>query len=377
MTAGPTGTADSGPSGHDDPGGSTDAPTADTGISGPRPTPDTTWPEGWPGEGPGAWPGDGPDDWSEDWRDDPVGADGADTGRSRARRWWWLVGVALVPWLVLAVTVLPDDGAPGASAPSSSAPSSPAPSPVSPPGGARSAPSDPDTDPATGAGHPTTAGDSRPPPTLRDPATGDPSSGAPRIREAVAVAGVVARAWLTDLGPSMRVPGIKPVGRGYVDQLHVAGVDHPAPGAVVVTLLAVLLEKTDGRYTSASLRRLAVPVVTGADGASPAGRPWWLPTPRLSQRTLPTEDLEDPGLLVDAGAALTAAGYSSVDVRSLRRTGSWPYVVTARAVAPGERRVARHLVWLRAEGARLVVAGTPARGRPGDTTAAVPAERAP
>ncbi len=175
--------------------------------------------------------------------------------------------------------------------------------------------------------------------------------------DAAAAAITVARAWLGDVGPPLEL-GLGRAGTGaYVEHLAVEAVDHPAPGAVVVTLVAVLLDAERGTYRSARVVRLGVPVRLDGDGARPAGSPWWLPAPELAPSTPTWRQVEEGPELAEAGAALEAAGYRSVEVRSLDRSDGWPWRVLAFATAPGAATPAEHTVWLREHLGQLVVAG--------------------
>lgn len=319
--------------------------------------------------------GDSRDPWGEPrgegpldplWPDErPVGRTGPDPPGRRPRS-RWLMALAVVPWLAVVALLLRPGAPPGPGAQGSGAADPRA-------GGA-----------ADGTGNAAGAAPSRATPPAPGPtATPTPGVGSlgtvvrsgartgPEMPDATALAAVVARTWIGGVGPTVTVPGV-PAGAGaagdvYVDQVALAGVDHPAPGAVVVTLSAVLLHRDGDRYARASVRRLAVPVRLDGRGASPAGQPWWLPAEDLEARPPATEPLGDPALLAEAGAALRAAGYREVAVEALTATDGWPLVATAGARAPGERARRDHVVWLRRHLDGLVVAGD--RPRPGTTPA--------
>ncbi|MDP8961323.1 MAG: hypothetical protein M3N32_06905 [Actinomycetota bacterium] len=195
--------------------------------------------------------------------------------------------------------------------------------------------------------------------------------------DAAAVAVAVARAWLGDVGPPLDL-GLGRAGTGaYVEHLAVEAVDHPAPGAAVVTLVAVLLDTDDGAYRSARVVRLGVPVRLDGTGAYPAGSPWWLPAPELTAAPPQWTPVEQQPELAEAGAALEAAGYRSVEVRSLERSEGWPWRVVAVATAPGAATPAEHTVWLRDHLGHLVVAGwLPPRQAPTGSPEPVEAPRA-
>lgn len=273
----------------------------------------------------------------------------------RPRRRWVLPLIAVVPWTVVLAVVLRT--APPAPDPLTGPPSA-SPSPV-----------------AVGATAPSARPSaSRPADGPADGAATVVTSGArvhPRLGDATALATVVARAWITDVGPTLEVEGAE-LGRAgdrYAEHLAVEAVDHPAPGHAVVTLLAVVLRRSGDAYDRVEVRRLAVPVVLDADGAAPAGAPWWLPGPSLEHRGAVTTPVEDEQLLMDAGAALAAAGYRDVDVRALSTTDGWPLVVHAHAVAPGADGPADHSVWLRQHLDGLVVAGDLPRTPPAEPAA--------
>jgi hypothetical protein len=192
--------------------------------------------------------------------------------------------------------------------------------------------------------------------------------------EAAGVAHLVAREWLDDIGVPLGIEAIERSATGaYVEHIIVESVDIPAPDAAVVTLVAVLLDVEEGTYSDARAVRIAVPVHLAREGARPAGTPWWLPGPDLRPITVGEQALDDdPTVLADAGAALQAAGYREIDVRSVALSDRWPIVVSATGVAPGQSAPAEHRVWLRQHLDGLVVAGwlpdviTDDEGRPLD-----------
>lgn len=265
-----------------------------------------------------------------DWlRDDEDDGHGRRTSRTAA-----IVALAAIPWIVVATLVLRPDPAPrapavvGAVEEATSEPAAPADVPTS------TAP----------AGQVHTFGETRSSTTLAD---------------AAAVAVPVARAWASGAGSALPLEGMAPTGEPvYVEHLAVEAVDLPAPGAAVVTLLAVVLEVDDGRYGDAHVRRLAVPVHVDEGGARPAGAPWWLPSPDLGVAPAVTgEPIDDPDLVLEAAEAVAAAGYADVDVTSLAASDGWALVATVRATAPGADAPADHVLWLRRHLEGLVVAG--------------------
>lgn len=267
----------------------------------------------------------------EDWDLD------AEPAPAPRRRGPWLLAVGAIPWVVLTVVLLRPTAGGTASAS----------------GGASPQVSGVVDDPAPGAtpGEPTVPAEVA---TVTAAATG----AVPTVAEAGAVAVVVARGHLTGVGPVLAVAGAAPAPDRYVEHLAVESVVHPGPGAVVVTVLAVVLTIEDDRYDAVEVIRLAVPLTFDRTGASPAGPPWRLPPPDLGDRPLTVgEPIDDPVLLTEAGAAVTAAGYAVDDVVGLAATVSWPLVATVDATAPGEAAPRRHHLWLRSHLGELVVAG--------------------
>lgn len=248
--------------------------------------------------------------------------------------------VAAIPWLVVAAAVLGPGGRRDLpiTAPVSST------TPVVPPSGSAD-------QPATGSVTRSPAG---------EPASVVSSSArtTATLAEAAAIGLVVGRAFATGHGAPLDVDG---AGRsaldGYVEHLVVEAVDHPGPDAAVVTLLAVVLHAQDGRYATAEVRRLAVPVHVDGGGARPAGTPWWLPPPDLTAREVALTDVADEDLLVAAAEAIAAAGYVDVATLTLSTTAAWPLVADLTATAPGDTAPTSHRLWLRRHLDGLVVAG--------------------
>lgn len=252
--------------------------------------------------------------------------------RSSGARPPWLLVAGVAPWIVVVVLLLGRSGA----APAAEAGTEPA------------AAASPDAAPTRAPTAPTAR------------VIGSAARTAVDEDDLRATATVVARAWLGGLGPRLELDlDGAASGDGYVEHLVVEGVDHPGPGAAVVTLLAVVLQAEGDRYDTAHLRRLAVPLHVDGSGARPAGTPYELTAPSLSAIPLePSGDpLDAPELVLAAREALLAAGYSDVTVASLHRTAGWPLLATATARAPGASDAGTHLVWLREHLGELVVAG--------------------
>lgn len=299
------------------------------------------------------------------WEDDDEPTDRR-LGRGRL-----LAVLAAIPWLIALVVLLrsaddPEmpptpDGAPAAAATHGTA--SP---PVDDAAGA--------DDPARAASRSTaTAADADGSSTAE--ASGPGAVGGPRTTvtgaDAVAMATAVARAWLTGVGPELTVTGVEAPGSVYAEHLVAEAIDHPSPGFAVVTLLAVVLSVEDGAYGDAAVQRIAVPIGLDPRGARPAGSPWLLPAPDLSPTAVERSPVDDEEVALQAATAVTAAGYTDVELLSLDRTGSWPLIATLRAIAPGRSGPEQHEVWLRPHLDGLVVAGwlpahttTPTEDRP-------------
>lgn len=290
-----------------------------------------------------------------------VPGDGAAPTRTR-----WLFVAAGLPWLVVA-SLLTRPGGAGADDPAVTAPV--------PSEGAIEVPASPPAGTASGAAE---GGDGSAPDGITGTVTAAGALVAVDEDEARAVAVVAARRWLTTVGPDAPAdaPADPPREDLYAEHLVVEGVDHPAPGAAVVTIRAVVLRVDGGSYDGIELRRVAVPLRFDAGGAAPAGDPYLLPVDDPAPTTLePTEEIEDPDLLLAAGEALAAAGYRDIAVRSLHRTAAWPLVVTADVRVGDHDPPATMTVWLRPHLGRLVVAGTRPR-RPASGASDIPSSPA-
>lgn len=274
----------------------------------------------------------------------------------RPSRTTWLLAGATLPWLAVAVLLVRPPGGhddPGAI--------------EGPPSGR------PTASPAAATPLPA-PGTSALAPTGTAPSASILSSGALIAvdeDEARAVAVVAARRWLTTVGPDAAAPPPDATGGDggdagaaggvYAEHLVVEGVDHPGPGAAVVTVRALVLRVAGDVYEGVEVRRVAVPLRFDAGGAAPAGDPYLLPLDEPVPAPIEsTGSIDDPDLLLLAGEALVAAGYRVDEVHALHRTASWPLVVTAD-VGVGDAPARRLGVWLRPHLGGLVVAGT----RPG------------
>jgi hypothetical protein len=176
---------------------------------------------------------------------------------------------------------------------------------------------------------------------------------------AAAIAVVVARSWLTGVAPTLELPGLPaPVEATYLEHLAVEAIERPAPGAAVVTLVAVLLERGAEDQHEVRVERLAVPIVEVDDVPAPAGAPWWLPPPDLTVRELDREPLDDPDLQLAALEALDAAGSPPVELLGLERTSSWPVIAHVRTEDP-TGAAWEGPVWLRRHLEGFALAGLP------------------
>ncbi len=283
-----------------------------------------------------------------------------------SRRWVLLAAVA--PWIVVAAILLSSPRAPG-----QGTPAAPAPTTTSLPATGQTPP------PATRQA----PGDS-PPPTVPAEATGDvpitlgATTGPTTRGEAVGLAAVVARSWLSTRPAGVSIEGVEPgpdADRHYVEHLVVESIDHPARGALVVVVRALVLPVEDDTYGTGRHVRLAVPVVLDADRARPAGPPWPLAVDDDVRVQAPTTSpVDDPDLMAAAAEAVAAAGYRDLSLTSLDRTSGWAWIAHVEGRAPGQQETTAHEVWLRSDVGRLVVAGTapPAPARPPSAPTAPP-----
>jgi hypothetical protein len=164
--------------------------------------------------------------------------------------------------------------------------------------------------------------------------------------EAAALAVIAAHAW-ADL--QRRPPGTPPSsGDGRTTGVIVAveAVERPGAHHAVVTVLVA----PDG--TAGTLRRIAIPVVMGPDGASLAGPPWSLPGPATAVLPVVGMPIEDPELIASARRALDAVGLPGERLVTLEATDGWPFI--ARLDDGTEAHP-----WLRWHLDRFVIAGLP------------------
>jgi hypothetical protein len=282
------------------------------------------------------------------------------------RRRWLLPLLAAVPWVLIAVLLVPR------------APSGVASDATQATGdeGRNGTPSAEDPPPADAAA-PSAAPDALP-----DDADGgsvwaiSEHRGAWRVvpgdGTTAAIAVVAARSWLTGVAPMLEVPGLPtPAEPTYLEHLAVEAIERPAPGAAVVTLVAVLLERGAEDEHEVRVERLAVPILEVDDVPAPAGAPWWLPPPDLTVRELDHAPLDDPDLQLAALEALDAAGLPPVELLGLERTSGWPVVAHVRTEDP-TGAAWEGSVWLRRHLGGFALAGLPVPSSPPHPDAAPP-----
>lgn len=303
------------------------------------------------------------------WVDDESTGDDPPARRTRP----WVLGLAVVPWLVVLGLVL-SGGIPGGSASHDPAggpephqrPSATGEQPTagSATDGAGQATSSPPSSPSSSPTPPVapTPGDDGEPAVADDPREPQATVPEPGGRASVAavddgpvgaIALAVARAWLTDVGPRLEVDGIEPHADLYLEHAAVERIERHGDHAVV-SLATVVLGRDGEAYSRVASRRLAVPVALGAD-PRPAGAPWWLGEIELTATPPePLVEVDDDQLLLSISESLTAAGISAGELLGAARTedGWW----LARIAAPDEE-TSPTPVWLRPGPDGPVVAG--------------------
>ena len=288
-----------------------------------------------------------------DWFDGPEEEGEQPRGRRR-----WLLPLAAVPWLVVAaLLVLPNLGAEADRGTDTAEvhdhatePAPDAGQPAAPPVATEDTPED----------TPDLPHDGPPADTVHTTLEVEELRGRWRVaagaEEAAALAVVIARSWLTGLGPRLEGVGAEPPEGLYAEHLVIEALEHPSADTAVVTLLAVVLEDDGDGGGEVGVRRLAVPILLPEEGPRPGGRPWELPGPGLEPPRIELQEVEDPALTAAAAAALDHAGLDGWEVLELASAVGLPTVAT---VTDG---VEEQQVWLRPHLDGLVVAGTTLAG---------------
>ncbi len=301
--------------------------------------------------------------WAEDDLDEPE--------RRRTPGRPWLLVLAVVPWLVvLGIVLTGPSGPPAPASPEVGAGAvaggNGAGTPTTPTDGHTSGGTDPDPPapdreadppvpdldadlhahaagpPAVTSPHRAAADAGRTPDHAGDPAT-------------VAVALLVARAWLTDVGPRLEFANIRPHEDTYLEHGTVESVQHVG-GHAVVTISAIVLERDGDVYGHARARRLAVPISTG-DPPRPAGEPWWLADTVLEPAEPELTGVDDPDVLLALGESV---GSLVPEVDELVEAGRTPDGWWVVQLTTHERPEDPVRVWLPPEAERPPPASGPA-----------------
>ncbi len=136
----------------------------------------------------------------------------------------------------------------------------------------------------------------------------------------------------------------------YVDLALPEGVERHTGGTAVVTVTAVLLEGTDGRWSAVRPARYAVALRDLPEGPQAIGAPW--PLPRVADPSPVAQGQSAPGpvpsdLAPSAVAALEGSGYRDVQLEGVVDGAPPPLVIVrATAIAPGEDGPRPHEVWI-------------------------------
>jgi hypothetical protein len=177
--------------------------------------------------------------------------------------------------------------------------------------------------------------------------------------EAEAVVTAVARAWLSDAGPDLAVPGVEVERHAYLEHLTIEGFDLPTPEFAVARVSVVLLRAEDDRYTEAVLRRAAIPLTLTEGRILPAGQPWWVPgVTDLTASPPPLEPIDDPALAAEISEVLTAVGYEELEVGDLAASPAGAVRAQVRATTP-EGEAVDGPVWLQPAPQGLLLLGAP------------------
>lgn len=277
--------------------------------------------------------------------------------RPRPSRRAWGIALAVLPWVVVLGLVISGWGAgerlddpverpAGLGGDDTEAADhrrdAPAPGPAAAP-----APPEHETSPGVGPGATESSAPAGP--------SGATSGRAIDERAAAALAVVVARGWLTDVGPTLEVADVPRTDDHYLEQATVERVEAHGSTAVV-TLLAVVLRRDGDRYHDVAAHRIAVPVAIGPDGPRPAGAPWWLPDPVLTRSAPGDREPASTETALAVAEALSAAGLDA-EVHAVERTGDWLVAEISAGLADGRR--VEGPVWLRDDSHGPRLAGVP------------------
>ncbi|MCC5949760.1 MAG: hypothetical protein JJT89_15010 [Nitriliruptoraceae bacterium] len=281
---------------------------------------------------------------------DPVTEHGEGPRRLR----WLLAALAAVPWIVVvAVLAAPSLRAPtpagttGTDGPVASVPGG---APTSQPGHhGRSQqpdqPSAPGLTPATPGTDTTPGTDAAASRAAHGHEHGPRADEGPVTDRALeALATVVARSWLTGIGPAIgEVPVTAPDPDRYAEHLVVERIEADGDLALAI-VLAVVLDAGDERAPP-QLTRVAVPIHRDADRVRLAGTPYDLPVDQVATSALVSHPIADASVLEEVTEALEGAGFGAAELVGVERTASWPVLAHLRL---DDQPVT---VWLRSDGA--------------------------
>lgn len=278
--------------------------------------------------------------WAQD-RDDGGQRSWEEDDRSRLRRRWGLVALAIVPWIAVAVVALANSGSSRSQqevmVPVASAPPGPAALPPDPPQ--------------------STTARSTAQPASQDVPGREPTASPSRLTSS-ALAGLAAPAGLE---LALAAPAALTVQHALTSIDEATGaqryVDLALPERVtwvgdvaIVQVAALVLEGEGGHWEETRPARYAVPLQVNGDVVRVLGAPWAIPAPpQITPGESSFVAFNDPALAEAVGRGLDETGYAGVKVRSLGRDPQLPGVLRAEvtAIGPGERQSRAHTVWLR------------------------------
>lgn len=174
-----------------------------------------------------------------------------------------------------------------------------------------------------------------------------------------AAAILLARAWLTGLGPGIEGLPVEAPEPLYAEHLTVESVER-AGGFALVVVAAVVLDPAPTGHPP-RLRRVAVPLVDHPAGPQLAGEPYLLPQALPITATLVSHPIDDGDVVSAIRTALDRAGFEDAELHGVERTASWPVLAH---IDHHDRRTA---VWLRPTiDGEWRLAGTPVTAQPTD-----------